>query len=899
MNYKSSYGIKIMIVISMLSGISGFLFSQLGFETRVGEIDISIPWSLIFPIITAIAFGSRYGIIAGLAGGAYFPFLLWPNNGIPNLATALVYLVVYFLLGLLHDKSFWSKQKKDSIRIFVILTVCITIFAFYYTLLFNPLLSSNPFWGFNNAIVGLPADVLYSFIIKESINLILLTFVARTLLDLAWVRKVLGMQFVPAKQSNNTILVYVIIVSVTLWLLLVGLGHSLLYGDNAFKSQQLSLVLLVILASGFVVAKVLFQYSESKLNIENELKESEERLKTIIATSPDGLAITDLNGTAHYLSPQCLRMWGFNNPEEALGRNVMEFVHPDFHQKAIHNITEMMNGNLTGPAEYLMLKKDGTTFYAEANANVLCDTDNNPTGVLYFERDITQRKQEEKNRRENEEEHRMLLQTAMDGFWLVDLEGRLKEVNKTYCQMSGYSEQELLLMHIADLEVIEQEKDTAKRIQKLIKKGEDRFETQHRKKDGSILDVEIGVQYRSAKDGQFVAFIKDITERKRIEAVLQQSEIRFKILYENAPLSYQSLDQNACLIDVNPTWLATLGYKYDEVIGRHFGDFMTPESAEMIQKRFPAFVAAGEIHDYQFEMIRKDGSLFMVSYEGKIGYDELGHFKQTHCIFTDITQRQQAQEDLNKLAEELEVRVIKRTEQLELANKELESFSYSISHDLRTPLRALDGFANILLEDYAPLLDSEGKRMLNIIIANANRMGFLIDDLLAFSRLGRQEIHNTHIDMYEMANSAYRELVNNEDTIEFRLHSIPETMGDPALLRQVWLNFIGNSIKFSANKPNRIIEVGILPSATEIIYFIKDNGAGFNMDYSNKLFAVFQRLHSPKEFEGTGIGLSIVQRIIQRHGGRVWAEGKVGEGATFYFTLADRKDNNNQPQKNI
>jgi len=890
MNYKSGYGIKKMIVISMLSGILSLLFSNFGIEARVGEIDISIPWSLIFPIITAIAFGSRFGIIAGLAGGAYFPFLLWPNNGIPNATTALVYLVVYSLLGLLHNKSFLVKQKKESVRIMIILAICITIFAFYFSLLFNPLLSFNPLLGLTNAINGLPVDVRYSFIIKNSINLILLTFVARTLLELAWVRKALGMKFVPASKSNNTILTYSISVSVIVWLLLYGLGHSLLYGDNAFKSQQLSLVLFVILAAGFVVAKVLFQYNESKLNIEIELKEREDRLKTIIATSPDGLAITDLNGTPQYLSPQCLKMWGYNNPEEVIGRNVMEFVHPDYHQKAIHNITEMMNGNLTGPAEYLMLKKDGTTFYAEANANVLHDADNNPTGILYFERDITQRKQEEENRRENEEEHRMLLQTAMDGFWLVDLEGRLKEVNKTYCQMSGYSEQELLLMRIADFEVIGQGNDTAKRIQKLIKKGEDRFETQHRRKDGSILDVEIGVQYRSAKDGQIVAFIKDITESKRIEAVLQESEIRFKILYENAPLSYQSLDQNACLIDVNPTWLATLGYKYDEVIGRHFGDFMTPESAEMIQKRFPSFIAAGEIHDYQFEMIRKDGSHFIVSYEGKIGYDELGNFKQTHCIFTDITQRQQAQEDLNKLAEELEVRVIKRTEQLELANKELESFSYSVSHDLRTPLRALDGFANILLEDYAPLLDSEGKRMLNIIIANANRMGYLIDDLLAFSRLGRQEMQNTHVDMHQMANSAYRELVNDEDTIEFRLHPIPETMGDPALLRQVWMNFIGNSIKFSANKPNRIIEIGTLPSATEIIYFIKDNGAGFNMDYSNKLFAVFQRLHSHKEFEGTGIGLSIVQRIIQRHSGRVWAEGKEDEGATFYFALPGKSD---------
>jgi len=259
-------------------------------------------------------------------------------------------------------------------------------------------------------------------------------------------------------------------------------------------------------------------------------------------------------------------------------------------------------------------------------------------------------------------------------------------------------------------------------------------------------------------------------------------------------------------------------------------------------------------------------------------------------IIVDISELKMAENEIIKLNEELEDRVANRTSQLELANKELESFSYSVSHDLRTPLRALDGFANILLQDYATLLDDEGKRMLRIVISNANKMGSLIDDLLAFSRLSRQEMEFESIDMKAMANSAYNELVADTDTIDFRLHQIPETVGDPALLRQVWINLIGNAIKFSSKKPNRIIEVGTLTSGTEIIYFVKDNGAGFNMDFSNKLFAVFQRLHSPKEFEGTGIGLSIVQRIIQRHGGRVWAEGKEGEGATFYFTMLGKSE---------
>ena len=231
------------------------------------------------------------------------------------------------------------------------------------------------------------------------------------------------------------------------------------------------------------------------------------------------------------------------------------------------------------------------------------------------------------------------------------------------------------------------------------------------------------------------------------------------------------------------------------------------------------------------------------------------------------------------------------TAQLQIANKELEAFSYSVSHDLRAPLRALDGFSRILREDYASALDAEGIRLLNVITDNAKKMGILIDDLLSFSRLSRQEMKFSTINMHSLASNIFHELIPNPDNekIEFRLQNIPEAYGDPSLMRQVWVNLISNAIKFTSQKPKRIIEIGIKTQGGENIYFIKDNGAGFDMNYSNKLFGVFQRLHSEKDFEGTGVGLAIVQRIVLRFNGRIWAEGKVDKGATFYFTLPDRE----------
>ena len=231
---------------------------------------------------------------------------------------------------------------------------------------------------------------------------------------------------------------------------------------------------------------------------------------------------------------------------------------------------------------------------------------------------------------------------------------------------------------------------------------------------------------------------------------------------------------------------------------------------------------------------------------------------------------------------ELEARVAERTSSLKALNQELESFSYSVSHDLRAPLRAVDGYARMLEEDYAGALDAEARRLLGVVRGNARRMGQLIDDLLAFSRLGRQAAASAPVDMTRLAREAAEELRGGR-TVE--LAALPQTKGDAALLKQVWLNFVGNALKYSSKKPDARVEIGGREEPRETVYWVRDNGAGFDMRYAEKLFGVFQRLHRAEEFEGTGIGLAIVQRVVTRHGGRVWAEGKPGEGACFYFSL--------------
>lgn len=269
----------------------------------------------------------------------------------------------------------------------------------------------------------------------------------------------------------------------------------------------------------------------------------------------------------------------------------------------------------------------------------------------------------------------------------------------------------------------------------------------------------------------------------------------------------------------------------------------------------------------------------------KLGNDELGVLTDAfNHMLTEIHTQNQRIQDFNH---ELEQKIAERTGQLEEANKELESFSYSVSHDLRAPLRSIDGYSRILIEDYSEKLDEEGKRVLNIVIRNALKMGRLIDDLLTFSRVGKQGLSKVTLNMEAMTKMVVNELkaLYPEKEIEVTVHPMLEVEGDSAMIRQVLTNLISNAMKYSMKKERPVIEIGSYAKEKRHIYYVKDNGAGFDMRYYDKLFGVFQRLHSANEFEGTGVGLALVHRVIIKHGGEIWAKGKVDEGATFYFSM--------------
>lgn len=315
--------------------------------------------------------------------------------------------------------------------------------------------------------------------------------------------------------------------------------------------------------------------------------------------------------------------------------------------------------------------------------------------------------------------------------------------------------------------------------------------------------------------------------------------------------------------------------------------YYAPEARPVIQDAVNEAIQSGKNWDLELPFITATGKRLWVRVIGKAEFED-GQAKRVYGTFQDITEQREDKNQIKKLNEELELRVKERTLQLEFANKELESFSYSVSHDLRAPLRSINGYANALVEDYAPILDEEGKRLLRIIINSAKRMGQLIDDLLAFSRLGRQPLVKSEVNMHDFVQQIAEELIReiNGRSLTFELKPMGMVMADASMLRQVWINLLSNALKYSQKKEKSIVEVGCLNDKNnKKIFYVKDNGAGFDMNYSGKLFNVFQRLHKVSEFDGTGVGLALTKRIIDKHGGQIWAEAEVEKGATFYFSL--------------
>lgn len=480
---------------------------------------------------------------------------------------------------------------------------------------------------------------------------------------------------------------------------------------------------------------------------------------------------------------------------------------------------------------------------------------------------------------------------STDALVVVDTAGRIHRVNRRSEDLFGYPRAELVGRPVETLmpgrfQVRHREHVQGFHAAPKFRAMGAGLELFGCRKDGTEFPVDIMLSPLETDDGHVVlAAIRDITERKAAAAELQRSAERIRDLYNRAPCGYHSLDPDGLVLDMNDTELEWLGYTRDEVVGRkRFTELLAPGEVGKFAEYFPRFKAEGSAQDNELQLQRRDGSTFYVSISATALYDAQGNYRSSRSTLHDVSARRAAEQRLAVLHRELQ----RYSTRLEEVNRELEAFSYSVSHDLRAPLRHLAGFSDLLLERERGRLDPESLRYVETIVASARRMGDLIDALLDFSRLGRLPVRRLRVDSQALVAEVLAEKqIEAVPATAWCIDPLPAVDADPALLRQVWINLLGNAAKYSARSQPPRIEVSATLSSDgrEATFAVRDNGVGFDPRYTDKLFKVFSRLHGEREFRGTGIGLALAQRIVTRHGGRIWAEGRPGDGATFFFTL--------------
>jgi PAS domain S-box-containing protein len=622
---------------------------------------------------------------------------------------------------------------------------------------------------------------------------------------------------------------------------------------------------------------------------EEALRRSDAGKKGALEAAKLGEWEIDLSTWESVGSPRHAQIFGYSALPEWSLEIFLKHVHPEDRVRARKNFENAVSKGKKLETECRIVCPNGEIRWIRACGDRYQDPSGQTARMVGTVEDITERKNSAEALQTSEERLRLAIDGAQLGTWHWNLESHELVWSASCVAMFGLPPGTKMSYEAFRAALHPDDRArTDEAVERSLREGTG-YDIEYRAvwPDGTehwIAAKGRGYFNAAGKAVRMEGVVLDVTGRKRAEEALRESEERFRTLIEQACDAFYLHDGDGRFLEVNRQACESLGYTREELLGMCVFDVEQDFDLRKAQQAWEQG-EPGKAYTVQGHQRRKDGTAFPV--EVRLSAYYMGGQKLHLGLARDITERKRAEEEIRHLNEELEQRVVDRTAQLLAANQELEAFTYSVSHDLRAPLRHISGFSKLLTEEYGSTLAPEAQHHLQRIQEGTLRMGMLVDDLLNLARMGRRHLSLQVSGLKSVVDELIKELQPEYEgrQIEWRIGELPFVECDPGLMKQVFQNLLSNALKFTRPRAQSVIEVGQKNENGSQVVFVRDNGVGFSMKYANKLFGVFQRLHRAEDFEGTGVGLATVQRIVQKHGGRVWAEAELDKGATFYFTL--------------
>lgn len=875
-------------LISVSLGFLGFIGTFFALRFKVDQFNLDFVWSMILPMLVAQAWGAKYGLLSSVAGlSAFHSFYLWHNEGWACFVSFFVTLIWFALHGYGAEKRKQFKMYRYNIYVVEIFSLLIN--SILYFIIFSLAIKYNNHYLYKDVINTVNIGDLNIFFIKRIVQDFFILIGCDTLLLLSSVKKLFLFKIESKSRYNGTILARILATCISFCFLSVFIEYLLHLRNNPFVLSKIVdvrdvIYFIIFIMLCMVTGNVIVHYLEKKQKAEELVIQSQRKYNDIFGNIMNLYSEISIDGTIIEISPSVKKILGYEQCE-VIDKNI-EIIYKklDFRKQVLDCL---FDGKNVENLEIEGRMKDGTICIFLVNFK-LVNTEDGLIRIIGIGRDVTDYVEARRKQTEVQEEYKIIFDKMLEG--MIVSEFSYDEVNEPIDVIAVKANQAIekhLSLKVSDtigntyIKSLRGNKSTLKKFHNVLKTDAPlQYEAFTQKFNRYLL-----LNVFKLNNKQIGIMFHDISHLKQLEANQREMAERLEAVFESTDDTIYSIDRNYRVLNFNSALKDYFKLSYNVKIenGQSILEILPDEVARKWKVFYDNAMSKGK---HSFEYYVNNEERYM-----KIVFNPIYHNGEicgTAVFSKNITKRKKAEQELIKINKELEYLVEERTKELRNTLTELEAFTYTVSHDLKSPLRAIDGYSRIILEDYEETLEKEAVKMITNITNVSCDMIKLIDRVLQYAITSKENIQKEKVNINEMFINVFDEIKSTcgERNIEFNIETEMQTVtADQMLIRQVVYNILSNAVKFTKNKDIALINVGCLQNYNEKIFYVEDNGDGFDMKYSTKLFTMFQRLHSKEEYEGSGIGLAIVHKIVQKHGGWTRIESKLHKGTKVYFTL--------------